>query len=196
MEKKGFVFYLNWANMLREMPAQLRHDTVDALLDYITTGSVPDSDSLRFGFWASMRDTLDRDMAKWDDIKRKRSQAGKRGSAARWAQQPSEGDIGGDLRSLLDEQSRACREQFCMTHGITGQQFALLLNETLNDWQMTGVAATDRTRAHLLATIRIKAQQLKKSQGYGTNQPTAPNGDFTPTVTGFKIIDGPRPDGR
>ncbi len=196
MEKKGFVFYMNWADRLREMPPQLRHDTIDALLDYATTGALPADDNLRYGFWSSMRDTLDRDMAKWHDIKRKRSQAGRRGSAARWAAQPVADDGGDDPRVLLGEQAKACREQFCMTHGITEQQFAMLLNETLNDWQMAGVAAENRNRAHLLATIRIKAQQLKHTHGYGTNQPARGGGNFMPTVTGFNIIEGTRPGGR
>lgn len=95
-----------------------------------------------------------------------------------------------DLLKLLDDEAKPTREQLCMAYGITEQQFADLLRETIAEWQATG--EQQQTRRHLINTIRTKSQILKR---YGTNnrKPDRQSADFKPKVTGFNIIRGNKP---
>lgn len=66
MERKSFVFYLDWCRLLLDdMPDVMRHKVLDAVLRYSLTGEEPDEVDVRFSAFSLMRMQLDRDAERY-----------------------------------------------------------------------------------------------------------------------------------
>lgn len=82
--RESFVCYTSWGTILKGMPDNIRLRVYDAMFDYVSNGTEPKLEPTAMMAFMFIRDALDRDNAKWTEIKQKRSEAGKRGCARRW----------------------------------------------------------------------------------------------------------------
>ena len=82
MQKDSFVFHKEWKDAIKELPDNVRLEVYEAVIEYGTSGTVRDNLSpmaeLAFNF-AKAR--LDRDEERYNEIRQKRSEAGKKGGA-------------------------------------------------------------------------------------------------------------------
>ena len=84
-DKKSFVAYLSWFDALEEYSDAEVGQLMRALARYAKTGEEPEfSDRGMRGNWKFMCSDVKRASEKWDEIRKKRSNAGKRGMAKRW----------------------------------------------------------------------------------------------------------------
>nr|UVX88759.1 MAG: Protein of unknown function (DUF1376) [Bacteriophage sp.] len=84
-DKKSFVAYLSWFDALEEYSDAEVGRLMRALARYAKTGEEPEfSDRGMRGNWKFMCSDVKRASEKWDETRKKRSNAGKRGMAKRW----------------------------------------------------------------------------------------------------------------
>lgn len=84
-DKRSFVAYLDWFDALEEYSDAEVGQLMRALARYVQTGEEPDfTDRGMRGNWKFMRGAANRASEKWDETRKKRSEAGKRGNAKRW----------------------------------------------------------------------------------------------------------------
>ncbi|MCD8266044.1 MAG: DUF6291 domain-containing protein, partial [Prevotellaceae bacterium] len=80
-ERQGFIFGFKWGKALRNLPAELRHEVQDAIIDYGTDGTViPMSDAAR-GIFEFIRIQIDDNNSKYENTVEKRREAGRQGGA-------------------------------------------------------------------------------------------------------------------
>lgn len=89
MNKDTLIIYRDWWEAIKNLPPELRFDAFDAICAYAFEGKQPE-DSIISAVTALMRSAIDRDKTKWEDVREKRRQAGRRGAlktnAMRWQQ--------------------------------------------------------------------------------------------------------------
>lgn len=84
-DKKSFVAYLSWFDALEEYSDAEVGQLMRALARYAKTGEEPEfSDRGMRVNWKFMCSDVKRASEKWDETRKKRSNAGKRGMAKRW----------------------------------------------------------------------------------------------------------------
>ena len=84
-DKKSFVAYLSWFDALEEYSDAEVGRLMRALAQYAKTGEKPEfSDRGMRVNWKFMCSDVKRASEKWDETRKKRSNAGKRGMAKRW----------------------------------------------------------------------------------------------------------------
>lgn len=84
-DKKSFVAYLSWFDALEEYSDAEVGQLMRSLARYAKTGEEPEfSDRGMRGNWKFMCSDVKRASEKWDETRKKRSNAGKRGMAKRW----------------------------------------------------------------------------------------------------------------
>lgn len=89
-DKRSFVAYLDWFDALEEYSDAEVGQLMRALARYVQTGEEPDfTDRGMRGNWKFMRGAANRASEKWDETRKKRSEAGKRGNAKRWGSSDS-----------------------------------------------------------------------------------------------------------
>ena len=84
-DRTSFVYYVDWAKELLKYPDDLRLKIDDAVKRYVLYGEEPIDREVIYSMFGLMRTQLDRDNEKWNCTKQKRSDAGKKGMATRWA---------------------------------------------------------------------------------------------------------------
>ncbi len=128
MNKDSFVFYREWKDALRELPADERCAVYEAIIDYATTGKTSElSQVAKFAF-GFMRGTLDRDNLKWEDIRRKRSEAGKKHSGNQHTQTEPNGTNGTNVPKM-EQVSQKWNK--CPKNGTNGTVY-VNVNEDVN----------------------------------------------------------------
>ncbi len=82
MERNSFVFYKEWKDAINGLPGEVRLEVYEAIVEYGTSGTLPTGlkpmAMLAFNF---IKTTLDKDVERYSEICRKRSEAGKKGGA-------------------------------------------------------------------------------------------------------------------
>lgn len=79
-KKSSFIYYLDWAEELLTLPSELRLKVDDAVKRYVLYGEEPTDREVIYSMFGLMRKQIDRDADKWNDIRLKRSEAGRRGA--------------------------------------------------------------------------------------------------------------------
>lgn len=81
-DRTSFVYYVEWANLLLNYPDDLRLKIDDAIKRYVLFGEEPTDAAVKFSIFGLIRGQIDRDFEKWQNIKKKRSEAGAKGAEA------------------------------------------------------------------------------------------------------------------
>lgn len=87
--KDTLIIYRDWWEAIKSLPTELQPAAFNAICEYAFEGKQP-ADPIIYAVTALMRSAIDRDKAKWEDVRKKRSDAGKRGLAKRWGKQNPE----------------------------------------------------------------------------------------------------------
>ena len=78
-EKKTFIFYSDWINMVREMPDKDAGELLKHILSYVNDEN-PKTDNLLVKMaFGHMMPILKADLKRWESIRKKRKQAGAKG---------------------------------------------------------------------------------------------------------------------
>lgn len=87
--KDTLIIYRDWWEVIKGLPTELQPTAFNAICEYAFEGKQP-TDPMISAVTALMRSAIDRDKAKWEDVRAKRAEAGKRGLAKRWGKQNPE----------------------------------------------------------------------------------------------------------
>lgn len=79
-KKESFIYYIDWADELLKYPDELRLKIDDAVKRYVLYGEEPEDREVFYSIFGIIRKTIDRDTAKWVDIREKRRNAGLKGA--------------------------------------------------------------------------------------------------------------------
>lgn len=80
--KKTFIFYSDWINMVREMPDQDAGELLKHILSYVNDESPETKNLLVKVVFGHMKPLLKTDLKRWESIREKRRKAGKKGGKA------------------------------------------------------------------------------------------------------------------
>ena len=84
MEKNSFILYTNYSEILQDLSMEEMGYIFKAILDYKANGEIPDLPKQLKTIFKFIKNQLDIDNAKWEQIKQARSEAGKKGNEKRW----------------------------------------------------------------------------------------------------------------
>lgn len=82
--KKSFIFYASWKEVLKEYPAEVRLEVYDAVIEYAISGTLSELKPLAKMAFAFIQRDIDANDEKYLDMVSKRSEAGKKGMKSRW----------------------------------------------------------------------------------------------------------------
>ena len=77
-DKQTFVFRLEWAQVLKQQPDSIRLAVYDAIIDYVQTGKEPPQQSAVYFAFLFIKNQIDKDTAKYEEVCAKRAEAGKK----------------------------------------------------------------------------------------------------------------------
>lgn len=83
--KKTFIFYNDWVDYLSEMTLEEKGLFLQAILDYQNGIDVVPEWCIKF-IWGRVKNQLDSDRAKWEEVRKKRIDAGRLGWINKWKQ--------------------------------------------------------------------------------------------------------------
>ena len=93
MKKEFLLFYSSWYTVIKDLPAEIKLEIYEATIEYGlygTTTELTPMANIAFGF---IKDDIDRNAKTYEEIKKQRSEAGRKGSEARWGK-PSQNNDG------------------------------------------------------------------------------------------------------
>lgn len=77
-KRNTFVFNVEWYNILRDYPAEVRLEVYDAMMEYVATGILADLKPMAKMAFAFIKKEIDANIEKYNETCRKRSEAGKK----------------------------------------------------------------------------------------------------------------------
>lgn len=85
--KTNFIFNSEWCEYFEDLDAESRLKFYDSIVSYATTKEMPaDLNNYERGIFKAIKNDIDRLDEKYEETKRKRSEAGKKGNEKRWGQ--------------------------------------------------------------------------------------------------------------
>ena len=85
--KTNFIFNSEWCEYFEDLDAEDRLKFYDSIVYYATTKEMPaDLNNYERGIFKAIKNDIDRLDEKYEETKRKRSEAGKKGNEKRWGQ--------------------------------------------------------------------------------------------------------------
>ena len=78
MKKDTFVFRKEWKDAISGLPDEVRLEIYEAIIEYGTTGKSSDLKPMAMLAFNFAKATLDRDVERYEEVKKKRSDAGKK----------------------------------------------------------------------------------------------------------------------
>ena len=87
--KKSFVFNIAWQEVLMGYPSEVRLEVYDAIIEYVASGTISELKPLAKMAFSFIKNEIDYNNAKYDEIVAKRSEAGKKGMRSRYSGQDS-----------------------------------------------------------------------------------------------------------
>ena len=121
--RDSIVFYKAWGELITSLPEQKGSELMRMICDY-SFFDIDDSsdDPTLEALFSLIKDQLDRDRDKWDEIRRKRSEAGIKGNEIRWGyRKVSQSD---------NKNRKVSQTDFCESQNIAN--IAVNVNENVN----------------------------------------------------------------
>lgn len=78
-EKKSFVLYLDYFPAFEKLSLSERGELITAIFEYAKTGIEPDLNPVLEMAFSFIRQSMDRDNIKWEQTKKARAEAGRKG---------------------------------------------------------------------------------------------------------------------
>ncbi len=93
MDKNSFLMYLDYEEQFNLLTDEQIGQLMRAIIKYEKTGVVLELEGMLKIAFSFIKTQLDRDREKWQEEKKKRSEAGKRGMSRRWNNNNKDNDI-------------------------------------------------------------------------------------------------------
>lgn len=103
MERKSFKFHIEWMESLSDCPAEVRLEVYDAIVAYAASGTLIELKPLAKIAFSFIKKIIDNDFEKESELKRKRSEGGKKGMQRRYNSVISEPNSSNSLNSVITQ---------------------------------------------------------------------------------------------
>lgn len=113
MEKNSFILYTTYAEILQDLSMEEMGYIFKAILDYKANGEISDLPKQLKTIFKFIKNQLDIDNDKWEQIKQARSEAGKKGNEKRWGksidnqEENHKNNKGKNVIANIDKQSQS-----------------------------------------------------------------------------------------
>lgn len=162
-----FIFNLTWAEQLAELDDATRLRFMDAIIAYAKDGTMPKMSALEKALFIGIQTDIDANNARFEEMKHRRSEAGKKSAAKRATQQSKHCST----EASIVQQSKHCSTVFNNANSV--QQDTTLLNnvnsneyEYENEYENVCDEITPHTRTHDTSIIDKEISSLKKQTGW------------------------------
>lgn len=85
MKRDSFVFRDEWKDAIADLPAGVRLEIYEAVIEYGTSGTIPALKQMAMLAFNFMKTAIDRDRERYEDAARERSEKARRNATARWS---------------------------------------------------------------------------------------------------------------
>ncbi len=92
-DKKSFVVYSDWYGVFKEIPDDLAGKLIKHIFSYVNDENPQSDDFMINALFSQIKNTLKRDLEKWESQKKQRSEAGKRSAEKRNATKTNDRSI-------------------------------------------------------------------------------------------------------
>ena len=175
-----FIFNLTWADQLAELDDATRLRFMDAIIAYAKDGTMPKMSALEKALFIGIQTDIDANNARFEEMKHRRSEAGKKSAAKRATQQSkhcsTEASNVQQSKHCSTEASNVQQSKHCSTvfnNANSVQQDTTLLNnvnsnenEYENEYENVCDEITPHTRTHDTSIIDREISSLKKQTGW------------------------------
>lgn len=162
-----FIFNLTWAEQLAELDDATRLRFMDAIIAYAKDGTMPKMSALEKALFIGIQTDIDANNARFEEMKHRRSEAGKKSAAKRATQQSKHCST----EASNVQQSKHCSTVFNNANSV--QQDTTLLNnvnsnenEYENEYENVCDEITPHTHTHDTSIIDKEISSLKKQTGW------------------------------
>lgn len=84
-DKKHFLFNLEWVEILKELPSEVRYEVYDAIMEYVASGILSDLKPIAKGVFLFIKKEIDYNESQYQKTVNARKEAGSKGGKARQA---------------------------------------------------------------------------------------------------------------
>ena len=81
-ERNSFIFFFSWAKVLNRCTKEIRLEVYDAVVDYAESGTLPELKPMAQMAFEFIKEDIDRNNERYDDMVEKRKEAGRKGAEA------------------------------------------------------------------------------------------------------------------
>lgn len=160
MERKSFVFYIEWREAMQGLPDKVRMEVYEAIIEYVASGTIPELKETAAACFGFIKNDIDRDVRKYEEVKGRRSEAGKKGMASRYGKSNIKEDNKGKEAPEIKENEKEKKEpppsktsptydqildRFLKENQshvdqlmISKKEYTTLGKKVLNDWELAG----------------------------------------------------------
>lgn len=101
-EDNTFTFHIDWQEVLKEYPAEVRLEVYDAVIEYAATGTFSDLKPLSKMAFSFIRKEMDDDARREASERERRSLAGKEGMRSRWGREITDDNKDNNVTDVMD----------------------------------------------------------------------------------------------
>lgn len=83
-QKQTFVFRKEWKEAIQDLPADIRLEIYECIIEYATSGKLPALKSMAKVAFGFIKNTIDRDQSKYQEAISQKSESGRFGNLKRW----------------------------------------------------------------------------------------------------------------
>ena len=83
-QKDFFLFYGSWHEAIKDLPAEIKMEIYEATIEYGLYGTITELSPMANVAFCFIKNDIDRNNKTYEERKRQRSEAGKKGNEARW----------------------------------------------------------------------------------------------------------------
>ena len=101
-EDNTFTFHIDWQEVLKEYPAEVRLEVYDAVIEYAATGTLSELKPLSKMAFSFIRKEMDDDARREASERERRSLAGKEGMRSRWGREITDDNKDNSVTDVMD----------------------------------------------------------------------------------------------
>lgn len=170
MKRDSFVFRGEWKDAIADLPAGVRLEIYEAVIEYGTSGTIPALKQMAMLAFNFMKTAIDRDRERYEDAARERSEKARRNASARWGNKDAEVCDGMQTMRLHANDATACD---CMQPHEEMQPHANDANNVLVYDNDNKEKVSKETKKKFSPPTIEEVDALCKERGYTATNPSA-----------------------
>lgn len=149
-----FIFNLTWAEQLAELDDATRLRFMDAIIAYAKDGTMPKMSALEKALFIGIQTDIDANNARFEEMRHRRSEAGKKSAAKRATQQSKH-------CSTVFNNANSVQQDTTLLNNVNSNE-----NEYENEYENVCDEITPHTRTHDTSIIDKEISSLKQQAGW------------------------------